>query len=92
MVLYVTGLGAVSPAVATGQTAPFDTLSYAAANVRATVGGAAATVLFAGLTPGYIGLGQVNVLVPDGAPAGDAVPVVLESAGQIAKSTAVSIR
>jgi uncharacterized protein (TIGR03437 family) len=92
VVLYVTGLGAVSPAVATGQAAPPDTISYATANMRATVGGVPATVLFNGLTPGYIGLGQVNVFVPDAAPTGDAVPVVLESAGQSSKMVTVSIR
>ena len=92
IVLYVTGLGAVSPAVGTGKLAPLDPLSSAAAAVHATVGGASATVLFGGLTPGFIGLGQVNVLIPDGAPTGDAVPVVLESGGQSSKPATVSIR
>jgi adhesin/invasin len=92
IVLYVTGLGAVSPAVGTGKLAPLDTLSSAEAAVHATVGGASATVLFGGLTPGFIGLGQVNVLIPDGAPTGDAVPVVLESGGQSSKPATVSIR
>jgi uncharacterized protein (TIGR03437 family) len=92
IVLYMTGLGGVSPAVATGQGAPLDTLSSAIATVHATVGGVPATVLFAGLTPGFIGLGQVNVLVPDGAPKGDSVPVILESSGQTSKAVNVSIR
>ena len=92
IVLYVTGLGAVSPAVGTGKIAPVDTLSSAAATVSATIGGVPATVLFGGLTPGFIGLGQVNVLIPDAAPAGDAVPVVLESGGQSSKPATVSIR
>jgi uncharacterized protein (TIGR03437 family) len=60
--------------------------------LHATIGGVPATVLFAGLTPGFIGLGQVNLLVPDAVPSGDAVPVVLESAGQSSKSVTVSIR
>jgi len=92
IVLYVTGLGAVSPSVATGQAAPLDTLSNANAAVHATVGAAAATLLFAGLTPGFIGLGQVNLLVPDTAAAGDAVPVVLEAGGLSSTPVTVSIR
>src|SRR2546429_6288084 len=36
---------------------------------------------FSGLAPGSVGLYQVNVQVPTGAPAGDAVPVVLKIAG-----------
>ena len=38
----------------------------------ATVGGVAAFVGFAGLAPGFIGLYQVNVQVPQGVAAGDA--------------------
>ena len=46
--------------------------------VRATVGGVDAPVLYAGPSPGLIwGLTQVNVLVPDNAPTGSAVPVVI---------------
>ena len=46
--------------------------------VRATVGGVDAPVLYAGPSPGLIwGLTQVNVLVPESAPTGAAVPVVI---------------
>ena len=40
-----------------------------------------ARVDFAGLTPGFIGLGQVNLVIPENAPAGDAIPIVILSAG-----------
>jgi uncharacterized protein (TIGR03437 family) len=86
-VAYVTGLGAVSPAVATGAAAGFDTLSYASAMVSATVGGVPAVVQFAGLAPGFIGLGQVNVAIPAGV---TDLTLVLEANGQ--KSKPVSIR
>jgi uncharacterized protein (TIGR03437 family) len=92
IVLYMTGLGAVSPGVPTGQTAPLDAISNSVATLHATIGGVPATVFFAGLTPGFIGLGQVNVLVPDGAPSGDAVPIILESNSQSSKPVTVSIR
>ena len=61
---YLTGLGSVQPPVATGKSAPLDSLSTTTGGVTATVGGATATVEFAGLAPGYTGLYQVNVLVP----------------------------
>ena len=86
VVAYVTGLGAVSPPVAGGTAAPFDTLSSANAGVTATIGGVAAQVLFAGLAPGFIGLGQVNVLIPPGA---TDLTLVLESNGQKSKPVAV---
>jgi len=45
-----------------------------------------AQVSSSGLAPGAVGLYQVNVQVPLGAPAGDAVPVIL-SIGGIASNT-----
>ncbi|MCU1238054.1 MAG: repeat containing protein [Candidatus Solibacter sp.] len=92
VVAYVTGLGAVSPAVPTGSSAPLDVLSFAQATVTATLGGVAAPVQFAGLAPGFVGLGQVNVIIPNEAPKGDSVPLVLEINGQKSKSAPVAIR
>src|SRR5580693_10029508 len=45
------------------------------APVAVNIGGIPATVLFAGLTPGYVGLCQVNVIVPSGVTPGTQVPV-----------------
>jgi uncharacterized protein (TIGR03437 family) len=61
---YLTGLGPVQPAVATGVEAPLSVLSRTMGSVTATIGGMPATVGFSGLAPGYTGLYQVNVLVP----------------------------
>jgi uncharacterized protein (TIGR03437 family) len=85
-VAYVTGLGAVSPAVATGAAAGIETLSYSVATVTATIGGATADVQFAGLAPGFIGLGQVNVLIPEGV---TELTLVLEANGQKSKPVAI---
>ncbi len=85
-VAYVTGLGAVKPPVPTGAAAPFDTLSFADTKVTATIDGIAADVAFAGLAPGFIGLGQVNVAIPAGAI--DLI-LVLEANGQKSKPVAI---
>jgi uncharacterized protein (TIGR03437 family) len=61
--LYGTGAGAVSPAVPTGAAAAALPLSTVA-NVTASINGVPATVTFAGLTPGNVGLLQVNLQIP----------------------------
>jgi uncharacterized protein (TIGR03437 family) len=81
IVVYATGGGVVDPPIATGQLAPPAPLR-SASSVTATIGGVPATVLFGGLTPDSAGLMQVNVIVPNNAPAGDAVPLLIAVRGQ----------
>jgi uncharacterized protein (TIGR03437 family) len=66
LALYATGLGLVTNPVPDGQPASSSTLSYSIASVSsATVDTTTATVLFAGLAPGFIGLDQIDILVPN---------------------------
>jgi uncharacterized protein (TIGR03437 family) len=78
--LYVSGLGAATPVVADGSitAAPLPILN---APVKVLVGGASASVLYAGPAPGLVaGLGQVNIRIPTTTGAG-AVPVVVLANG-----------
>jgi uncharacterized protein (TIGR03437 family) len=45
------------------------------------IGGKAATVVFAGLSPQFVGVNQINVAVPTGTPTGDAVSLQLSLGG-----------
>ncbi len=85
---YLTGQGELDIPVATGAAAPSLPLSRPKAAVTATIGGASASIYFAGLTPGLIGVCQVNVLVPD-IPAGEAQFIV--KIGTVVSNTALII-
>jgi adhesin/invasin len=80
--MYALGLGAVTPTLAIGDGTPSSPYEYAVGPVTVTIGGIPATVLFAGLTPGYVGLYQVNVMMPGGVAPGSQVPVTVSVAGK----------
>ncbi len=90
--IYCTGLGTVTPSVAAGAAASTTTLSYTDNTVTVTVGGIDAQVTFAGLAPGYVGLYQVNAIIPAGVTAGPSVPVVVSAAGAASAPVTVAIK
>ncbi len=69
--LFVTGLGAVNPAIGDGSAGPTDPLSNTTNTITAYIGGTQATVTYAGLAPQLGGLYQINLTVPPGVPSGD---------------------
>ena len=72
LVMYLVGMGATNPSVASGAPSPSSApLATVVLEPTVTVGGQAATVAFAGLTPGFVGLYQVNFQVPTGASSGE---------------------
>ena len=77
LVLYCTGLGDVEPRAIAGSPIPVTPLSRVVEPVKVTIGGVPAPVAFAGLTPGFTGLYQINLVVPGGIPPGEQAPLVL---------------
>lgn len=84
--LFATGLGRATPGgepagapLPDNQTAPADgSVVYSTtASPEVLVGGIPARVVFSGLAPGFSGLYQVNIEIPVGVAAGDAVPIVV---------------
>lgn len=77
--IFATGLGLTDVSAATGAAAP--SFSTVRLPVTVTIGGVPASVVYQGLAPGFVGLYQVNVVVPASVTPGSAVPVALTQNG-----------
>jgi uncharacterized protein (TIGR03437 family) len=64
--VFLTGQGPVDPPVASGLAAPGNPLAQVTLPVVAEIGGRQVEVQFLGLAPGFVGLGQANLMVPTG--------------------------
>jgi uncharacterized protein (TIGR03437 family) len=82
IVIYLTGLGATTPEVPDGYPGPDSPLAWAATRPVVRLGAVELPVLFAGLTPGLVGVYQINAQVPYWVPLGMEVPLEIEAAGQ----------
>ena len=90
VVLYLAGLGGTDNSVATGAASPSASLAKPVAPVTVTLNGANVPVAFAGLTPGLVGLYQINLQIPSGAPSGD-LPLVVSQAGATSNTALLAI-
>ncbi|MBI4874531.1 MAG: hypothetical protein HY822_07855 [Acidobacteria bacterium] len=79
--LFGSGFGATNPLFFAGELA--DRVAPVTAGVSVTLGGrpvAASDILYAGATPGFAGLYQLNLRIPDDAPDGN-LPITLSVGG-----------
>ncbi len=81
LTIYGLGFGQTDPPVLAGAAAPTSPLAQVASGSKrvlfgalALTSGVAQDALYVGLTPGFVGLYQVNVVVPENSPKGD-VPI-----------------
>ena len=93
LLIFCTGLGVVQPEVPSGNVAPgtlplAETLSLPLVNID----GIPALVTFSGLAPGFVGLYQVNAVVPQGGVAGAAVAVVITQNGIASNTVTIAVQ
>jgi uncharacterized protein (TIGR03437 family) len=81
IVIYANGLGPLSTPQSSGDPASSTQLVSTTATPAVTIGSSPAGFIFSGLTPGIVGLYQVNVSVPPDAPTGTQ-PLKLSIGGQ----------
>jgi uncharacterized protein (TIGR03437 family) len=81
IVIYANGLGPVSTPQSSGDPSSSTQLVYTNTAPTVTIGGGPTGPIFSGLTPGIVGLYQVNVSIPADAPTGTQ-PLKLSIGGQ----------
>jgi len=93
LTIYCSGLGAVTNTPSSGSAAGSGTtLSNVVAPVTVTIGGQSAPFLFAGLSPGFVGLFQVNVQFPTGVASGNVVLVVVSTASLNSNTATIGVQ
>ncbi len=88
--IYMNGLGPVSPQPLSGEPSPFPAATTPV-NPTVTIGGVNARVIFSGLTPGSVGLYQVNAILDANTPTG-LQTLDLAMSGVTAKTTHMQVQ
>ena len=93
VVIFLTGLGPLDPPIADGAPGPdAEPLSRTAdSGIQVLFGGEAGTVLFSGAAPGFVGLYQINVTIPNPVVGGAAVPVAIFTGNAFSCFTDIAI-
>jgi uncharacterized protein (TIGR03437 family) len=89
VVAYLIGSGPLDNLIATGVPAPSAQLSRESLDTIVTVGGSKASVQYAGMAPGFVGLMQLNFVAPRIAP-GD-YPMQVSIGGNVSNQPTLTI-
>lgn len=81
LIVWITGMGGLTSLPETGQGAPSSPLASALTAPAVTVGAAAAQVFGAAMAPGFVGLAQIAIQLPDNLAQGPNLPLVVDFAG-----------
>lgn len=88
--LFLTGMGPILPVLRTGEPGPANPPAVTWLQPTVGIGGIGAQVLFSGYAPGFLGLYQINAVIPYTAPAGFvSLQVVLEGVASQSSNIAI---
>lgn len=85
--IFLTGLGLTSPALDTGAPSAGNQTQTAA---TVTIDGLPAAVNFSGTAPGFVGLNQINVTIPEGARLANDVQVIVTSGTRVSNTVSIA--
>ena len=93
VVIFLTGLGPLDPPIADGapgpEAEPFSRTTDS--SIQVLFGGEAGTLLFSGAAPGFVGLYQINVTIPNPVVVGAAVPIAIFTGNAFSCFTDIAI-
>ena len=87
IVIYLTGMGKTNPAVEAGLSAPSDPLASSLVAPVVSLGGVEIPVTYAGLTPGEVGVYQINAQILRWVPTGFSIPLTISQGGSVTTLT-----
>jgi uncharacterized protein (TIGR03437 family) len=92
VIIYATGLGAVDTPIPDGQAPAFldNTLRNTIATPTVLVGGVQAQLVYSVLSPQFVGIDQLAIIIPTGVKPGSSVPLQIQ-AGGITSPTSAAI-
>lgn len=91
VVIYATGIGRTAPLVADGQAGPTSPLAIADGVTSVTIGGLSAQVLYSGLAPNFVGLWQINAVLPASLPTNLATSLGIELKTKQSQPTTIAV-
>ncbi len=90
IVMFLLGMGQTDNPVTSGNVSPSNPLARPTAAPTLTLNGNTLPLVFAGLTPGFVGLYQINLQIPPGTPGGNTVLTVSQD-GWVSNTTILPI-
>jgi uncharacterized protein (TIGR03437 family) len=87
--IYLTGMGRTSPEPPLGDAASADPLANAINTPTVTIGGVSLPLIYAGLTPGNVGVYQINAWIPGAVRSASQTPLLVQQGGA---SSSVQVR